>query len=200
MHKRVILVFLLIVSLDSFGQQETLIDFNQKRLLINKSGMTVLAGWALLNLAVSGSQVFNSGGVSKNFHIMNATWGAVNLAIAGFGYYSSLRGPGQFGLYDTFNEQTFIQQFLLFNAGLDVAYVVGGFYLRERAERFSVSNQKKFERFKGFGRSLILQGGFLLAFDLTLFFIHKIHADRNLPGLLENLQIGWNQVGIRLWL
>lgn len=162
--------------------------------------MTVLAGWALLNLVVSGSQIFNSEGVRKNFHIMNATWGGVNMAIAAFGYYSSLKEPAQFGLYDTFNEQKFIQQFLLLNAGLDVAYVIGGLYLRERSERFVQSSQSKYERFKGFGHSLILQGSFLLAFDLTLFLIHKFHGDMHLPGLLENIQLGWNQVGLRFWL
>lgn len=201
MKKKVILGFILFISSHSYAQQEKLTDFNQKRLLINQRGMTVLAGWALLNLAVGGSRLFDTEGVDKNFHIMNATWGAVNMAIAGFGYFSSLQDPAGFGLYDTFNEQKFIQQFLLFNAGLDVAYIVGGFYLKERSERFSGgANRTKYERFKGFGRSLILQGSFLLAFDLTLFFMHKLHGDNNLPALLKNLEIGWNQVGIRLWL
>ena len=200
MRKSLLVGFLLFWSFQCFGQQEKLVEFNQKRLMINKKGMTVLAGWALLNLAVGGSRIFNTEGVSKNFHIMNAAWGGVNLAIAGFGYFGSLQDPAGLGLYETFNEQKFIQQFLLLNTGLDVAYIVAGFYLRERSERFRVGNQTKYERFKGFGRSLILQGSFLMVFDLTLFFIHKMHADSNLPNLFKNIELGWNQVGIRFWL
>lgn len=197
MKKKIILGFILFFSVQAYGQQEKLTEFNQKRLLINKRGMTVLAGWALLNLAASGTLIFNSEGVDKNFHIMNTAWGAVNMAIAGFGYFGALDDPAGFGRYETFNEQKFIEQFLLLNTGLDLAYVIGGFYLRERSERFAVTNRNRYERFRGFGHSLILQGSFLLVFDLTLFFIHKVHGGNNLPALLENIQLGWNQVGIR---
>ncbi len=86
-----------------------------------------------------------------------------------------------------------IQSFLLLNAGLDVAYIATGFYLKERSKNSSSS-----ERLRGYGNSLLLQGGFLLAFDVALYFIHQSNADLNLYPHLESLLVGGIGIGINL--
>ncbi len=60
-----------------------------------------------------------------------------------------------------------MQKVLLLNAGLDVGYMAFGGYLWQRGS--SEDNA----RLTGYGQSLILQGAFLMAFDLTLFALNN---------------------------
>lgn len=88
-----------------------------------------------------------------------------------------------------------MQKILLFNAGLDVGYMLGGVYLLERGKR----EVKNAERLRGFGRSILLQGAFLFVFDLSL---HTVLSSDNpkLKPLLTQSSIGFapNQVQLRL--
>ncbi len=172
--------------------QTSLESFNEKRLSINETGMMVLGSWALVNLVSSPVLARRSEGSTRYFYQMNGYWNAVNLAIAGFGFYSALNGETSgLALSETLSEQFSMEKILLFNAGLDLAYMAGGFYLKERAKN-SMSNQHRFE---GFGNSLILQGGFLLAFDLGMYFIHHNHASE----LLQHIdQLTLNPFGFSL--
>ena len=68
---------------------------------------------------------------------------------------------------------------LLVNVGLDVAYITGGFLMKEMAK----TRESKQDLLRGYGRSLILQGGFLLAFDIILF---SVLQSKN-PELMELL-------------
>jgi hypothetical protein len=85
----------------------------------------------------------------KGFWGMNAAWGLINTGIA----YAGLLGaePDPAGLRTT----------LFINAGLDVVYVVGGLYLLTRPE----------DTWRGSGVAVIIQGAFLLAFDLLHAFL-----------------------------
>jgi hypothetical protein len=85
----------------------------------------------------------------KGFWGMNAAWGLINTGIA----YAGLLGtePDLVGLRTT----------LFINAGLDVVYVVGGLYLLSRPE----------DTWRGSGVAVIIQGAFLLAFDLLHAFL-----------------------------
>lgn len=82
----------------------------------------------------------------------------------------------------------------MFNAGLDVGYVLGGLYLTERAK----SAAKNPERLRGFGQSIVLQGGFLFVFDLAMYLIVNHHG-RLLEPLLKNVTLtgGLTGVGLR---
>ena len=75
-------------------------------------------------------------------------------------------------------EQYKIQKILLFNAGLDIGYMLGGAYLIERSK--NTANNP--ERLRGFGKSIILQGGFLFAYDLITYF--TLAADNDQLQLL----------------
>ncbi|MEM1359137.1 MAG: hypothetical protein AAGF89_13100, partial [Bacteroidota bacterium] len=107
-------------------------------------------------------------GETRYFHEMNALWNSVNLAIAGIGYFSITgQDPSSWDLATSFQKHQSFQKILLFNAGLDLGYIAGGLYLTERAKRNGVNQ----ERLRGFGKSIMLQGGFLFVFDLVNYFI-----------------------------
>ncbi|MEM6641362.1 MAG: hypothetical protein AAF616_00170 [Bacteroidota bacterium] len=166
--------------------------FNSERLQINKRGMLVLGGWALANIIASTILASRTSGVNKHFHQMNGYWNSINLIIGGFGYYSAITGgPGSLALSGSLDEQHSIEKILLFNTGLDLAYVTAGLYLNERGMR------RTNDRLMGFGRSLMLQGGFLFAFDLTLYLIHSKHGAA-LSGIVDQLAISENGIGL-IW-
>lgn len=174
-------------------QGQDIDSFNQKRLDINQKGMIVLGSWALLNIASAPVMASRSEGSQKYFYQMNGYWNIVNLAIAGFGFYSSLNGATDIDLAQSIAEQNKMEKILLFNAGLDVAYMLGGLYLTERSKNAT----KNPERLKGFGRSIMLQGAFLFTFDLILYGIHSRHGQSLLP-VIEGLSFhpSLNGVGV----
>jgi len=185
--------FLLTILLIGFagmtiGQETTLIDFNTQRLKINQTAMTLLGGWAIGNLASGALLTGQKTGKAKYFHQMNLGWGAINLGIAGFAYYNAVKtNPASFDLLSSFKEQEKITRILLFNAGLDIGYILGGAYLRERAK--TTTNNP--ERLAGFGESIILQGAFLLVFDLAVFWVHHQHG-KDLHPLIGGLSLNGN--------
>ena len=191
--KLFLLCALLILAHWSFGQF-ALDEFNQQRLHLNKNGMLVLGSWALANLISSPILASQTSGSARSFHQMNGYWNSVNLALAGIGYFNAVKGEA-FGLTlaETILEQQSIEKILLFNAGLDLAYITGGFFLKERAKNVTTNS----DRLKGFGNSLILQGAFLFAFDLAFYFVHKSHAGFLFENL-DSLAVHPNGVGL-IW-
>lgn len=171
----------------------TLATFNAERLHLNKMSMTVLGSWALGNMAVSGLALANSSGATRSFHQMNIGWNAVNLTIAGFGYYGAISGANDLSLVNTISEHESIKRILLFNAGLDVAYMAGGLYLLERSK----NDLKQQERLAGFGRAVILNGAFLFVFDLVMYTLHAQHGAKELYLWLENIQLSATGVGLQ---
>jgi hypothetical protein len=153
-----------------------------RELLLGR-GLAVLAAWALLNLVVSGYLLARADRRHEPyyFHGMNVGWGLVNAGLAGWGVlHLHFRVPAGVQLVDLFGEQRFNENLFLLNTGLDVAYVVTGFYLRAR----SLSAPERPERLRGFGRSLWVQGGFLLVFDAVMW--ELFHQQGNvLMGLLS---------------
>jgi hypothetical protein len=197
MRRTVCLLFCLFnLSVLGICQSDKLSDFNAQRLQKQKTGMLVLGSWALGNIALSSAMLSGAKGPDKGFHQMQIGWNVVNLGIAGLGYFSALKtDPASFDLYQSIQEQHKLQKILLFNAGLDVGYVLGGAYLLERGQRV-VNNA---ERLRGFGRSIMLQGGFLLVFDLAQFAV--LSSDNaEIKTLLQQsgLQLGLNGVGLNL--
>lgn len=142
-------------------------QINRDRISMNSKGMLVLGGWAVSNIVIGGIGVTQTNGNTKYFHQMNAAWNSVNLAIAGFGYYGLRSQSPQLELSETITEFQNFENILLFNAGLDIGYMALGAWLWERGLR------KENPRLKGYGQSIILQGGFLFTFDAILFFMSR---------------------------
>lgn len=182
------LVFFL--SAQSLGLQ----PFNEKRIGTNKKAMMVLGGWAIGNIAVGSVMMGQREGKDKYFHQMNTGWGAINLGIATFAYLSATQSdPGSFDTFQTIQEQYSMQKILLFNAGLDLAYMAGGTYLIERSK----NTENRPERLRGFGESIILQGAFLLVFDIGTYLVHR-SQNEGLQQLLGGLSFQGDAVGWRM--
>ncbi|MCB2376492.1 hypothetical protein LGH70_02800 [Hymenobacter sp. BT635] len=148
---------------------------NHSRELMAEQGMAVLGTWALLNLLVSGYLVTNTDARTENhyFHQMNVGWNFVNAVLAVVGILRA--HPNQVAgltLAASLTAQFDFEKILLLNVGLDVAYLVTGSWLRTRG----LTAEKRPERLLGFGRSLWLQGGFLLVFDGAFYLLYHRFA------------------------
>ena len=132
-------------------------------------GLAVLGVWALLNLLGSGYQLPRTDVREwpHHFHFMNACWGFINAVLAAVGIMRTHPGHPPLGLTSAgaHDEQTLLVQIFLVNAALDVAYVLAGWWLRRRA---AAPTARRPERLLGYGRSVQLQGAFLLVFDLAM--------------------------------
>ncbi len=170
-------VFLLVAVASNLQAQDLLGEHFQTEIHFRKTGMLVLGSWATANIAGGLVLRANTVGRQRYFHEMNAIWNTVNLGIATFGYISAARmgvPESAFGLYQ---EQESLDKTLLFNAGLDLAYIAGGFWMMERAK----NTDNKPERLEGYGKSVVLQGAFLFVFDLAMIGFHqKLKIPENL--------------------
>ncbi|MCO6477671.1 MAG: hypothetical protein J5I94_13655 [Phaeodactylibacter sp.] len=191
--KRIILTLTFVNFLGlAYTQVQDITGINRQRLEKQGVSMLVLGGWAVGNIALSATLATRREGEDKYFHAMNAGWNLVNLGLATAGYFSAIHAdPASFGLYSTIHEQHKLQKIFLFNAGLDVGYMMGGLYLMERSKR----TENKPERLKGFGKSILLQGAFLFVFDLGAYF-WQAQGNSELKPLLDGLTFTGNSVGM----
>ncbi|MBN1834374.1 MAG: hypothetical protein JW820_00920 [Spirochaetales bacterium] len=143
------------------------IDARRNR--VNTAAMITLGSWAFANIGTGGVLSFTTDGSARHFHEMNAIWNTVNLALAGFGLAGSLRAEPSPDLFAAIEAQHRLEKTLLFNAGLDVGYIMAGLYLTELARR----KPDQSDRLEGYGWSLVLQGGFLFSFDLVAYLLQR---------------------------
>ncbi|KAB2814096.1 DUF6992 family protein [Phaeocystidibacter luteus] len=169
-HLLLLAVFMLTAQ-QLLAQSANFDEFNADRMQMTRNGMLVLGSWAVGNMAVSGIAAGRTTGEDKYFHQMNVYWNIVNLGIAGAGYYGALGDAAGLSLVETLNEQHSIETILLLNAGLDVAYMAGGAWMIEKSKTASANA----ERWKGFGRSIVLQGAFLFVFDVSFYAVQANH-------------------------
>ena len=155
------LLFLLVlpVSAQGLGDLEVI---NQTRLDYNKQGMLILGTWAVVNLILGAVGSFRTRGQSQAFHQMNGYWNVVNLGIAGYGFWQASQ-VAVLNFWEVLLAQQEIEKILLANAALDFGYIALGLYLIERGRR----TEK--DKWLGFGKSIVLQGAFLLLFDVILY-------------------------------
>jgi hypothetical protein len=184
---------------DALGQvsmTDQLRSFQAEKNSTNQTAMLILGSWAVGNIIVGTHGNFTATGQAKYFHQFNALWNVVNLGIAGFALLS-MRGqdPSSMTALQVLNDHTSFQGLLLLNAGLDVAYISFGLYLKERSKTSSNA-----DRLQGYGNSLLLQGGFLLAFDLILYFVNAHTAAVQLYPFLEPVLTGSAGIGLRIHL
>ena len=167
---------------------ETPAAYAARRATLDQRGMLVLGSWAAANIGVSGARYFAAEGNEKYFHQMNVGWGVVNLALAGTSFLAARRPAPDASRPELVKAQLRTENLYLLNAGFDVAYMATGFYLKERAK--SRSSATRHDQLRGYGESLLLQGGFLLAFDGLMYAAHHRHGQHNLYPLLSRLQLG----------
>jgi len=191
--KYAFLFFIVVVSAPLFAQND-LQNAWQRRARTEQTGMKILAGWSVANMAVSGLAIGNVEGSTRYFHEMNLYWNAVNLGIAGLGFINVAKSRKRTTpptLSEALEAQHTVEKVLLFNTGLDLAYVASGFWLLEKSKN-DIGQQ---DRFKGFGQAVAVQGGFLLVFDLTNYLIHRTNAPR-LRRVLDRVNVTGNGVSM----
>lgn len=184
------ILFFAAIAISHAQGYEDFASFNRERISMEKQGMLLLATWSLGNLAWGGIGASNSQGVAEGFHQMNMYWNSVNLIIAGLGYYNAFKEVPSMEFWETLDAQHRMEKILLFNAGLDVGYIAGGLYLNERGKRLNR------EQWQGFGKSVVLQGAFLLSFDVIMYLMMQDHAG-DLPKILEQVSFSGLGVGVR---
>lgn len=128
-------------------------------------GMGVLFLWAVGNISISAYSLFRKPVPTEKrlaFYQMNLAWGLVNSMIVVWGITHPPFDGVLASIPDLLKEIQEIKSIFLVNVGLDMVYVMVGYFLFRR------NSGKRPLRTKGFGQSILLQGGFLFLFDLIL--------------------------------
>jgi hypothetical protein len=195
--QRLLITPLLILLFVSYSfpanAQYNLDSLYQRQLNLNQNGMKVLGGWALGNIAVGSIMSTQTEGANRYFHLGNATWNGVNLILAGAGYLGARRVPddASFGGLVKLHENA--KRSLLFNAGIDLAYTIGGFWMLDVADR-----QDQPEQFTGLGASLVMQGLFLFTFDVAFYLVQERWGKRHLQPILNRIELTGSGLRIQL--
>ncbi len=116
---------------------------------------------------------------------MNTAWNLVNLGIAGFGYHSASKIDPNLGYKAALDKMQHFENLLLINSGLDLLYIGSGAWL------WNQGIKKNDDRLTGYGKSVALQGSFLLLFDISLYLIHRKHT-KNLVKWSDQLAFTGN--------
>jgi len=186
---------LLLVLLSVAGvsvAQVNLADFNREKAVINKNGFLVLGSWSAANIISGAIGQSAAAGEAKYFHRMNLIWGSVNLLIALPGYLGARRTPAEASLGESIREQYKQEKIFAFNAGLDIAYMAAGAWWLQKANTSGHA-----DRDRGYGKSVLMQGGALLLFDAIMFTTHNRHG-KKLSKILGTVQLAPNRLGCRI--
>ena len=195
--KKFCTLLLIFFSYHAFAQQDSLKAYNANRVSITSHGMEVLGAWGIVNLgtgafwgwgpsgtqaviSVNGSPVLSTpksiGPEGKYFFQMNTIWGSVNFVTAVLGYTSTQKYKNKkLTAAETLEAQKKIQKIFFVNGCFDVAYVGTGLYLK------LVGDSRNSPKMKGYGESILMQGGFLLIFDGLMY-----HAEKGNGSKLRN--------------
>ena len=180
--KKIILLFCVLFLVMQSEAQTDVESFYMKSQKNNNTGMFVLGSWAILNIASGAWGMSAKSGSTKYFYQMNLFWNTVNLGIAGValasGYLTDVSALSHAEMID---KHLTTEKVLLINAGLDVLYMAGGAFMVSKSK----NSTKRPDLLKGYGQSLLLQGGFLLVFDGIMYMVqHQLSS-----GFLENVDL-----------
>jgi hypothetical protein len=143
----------------------------QARELLLGRGLGLLGMWALANLIVSGYQLPRTDRreLPHHFHFMNCCWGFINAVLAAVGILRTHPGapPVGFSAIEAAFDQQHVVTVFQVNAALDLGYLLIGWWLVARAAQPALQPITPV-RLLGYGRSIWLQGGFLLVFDAIM--------------------------------
>jgi len=200
--KHVITVLIIILFLGHTSAQEltaepTLLlkEIDERQTQLTRNGMISLNVWAGANLISGGIGYFQTTGDTRYFHQMNAFWNIVNVGIAVPGLIGTYkRKNGELTFKSVYKNQQKLQTIYLFNAGLDIGYMATGWAL------FNFGNNQTGElrnRFRGYGQSLVLQGGYLFVYDMVMFALLK-RTGKKLDVMWKNVSITPTGLGMRI--
>ncbi len=186
--KKYALILLLYALVMTVYAQDPYQDFYAASTVTNNTGMYILGGWAIANLAAGAAGWSGTSGSTMYFHQMNFFWNTINLGIAGLALLGnhttdiSLLSSGEL-----LSKHTRTENLYLINTGLDVVYMGTGLLLKQLSTR----NVKRPDMLKGYGNSVLLQGAFLFLFDGIMYLVQRDHR----LDFLESLQPALTQAG-----
>ncbi len=156
--------------------QEELDKFNLRQMEISRRGMLALTVWGGGNVIYGSVAGALTHGEQQAFHITNAIWGATNALIAIPGLVSSLKKQRGMNLSygKTILRQQNQEKLFLINGALDFAYIGAGAAMWGFSDRINNTNTRN--GIAGAGEAFILQGGFLLFFDWTMYLVQASHG------------------------
>lgn len=167
-----IILLILLAAVSSNAQPNFNDSLAQSRNRITRSAMITLGAWAAANILSGFIVAGRTEGEVKYAWRMNAYWNFVNLGLAGMGYLNAVKAAAKkYSFADNVGEQQKLEKIYVFNFGLDLAYITGGLYLRERARNETNSNSSA--QLSGYGSSIVIQGGFLLLMDGVMIMLHR---------------------------
>jgi hypothetical protein len=144
-----------------------------ERINITRNYMTALGTWGLVNVVQGSISTTNTVGPEHYFHQMSAYFNAVNVGIAALGFLGIKKQLLKTNtLASEIWEQQKIQKILLINSALDIGYFGIGLLMRSSG----IKNQNA--KIQGYGGSIMLQGTFLLVYDLLQFGAHRKNGKR----------------------
>jgi len=213
--KKILTLLLLAVSCHAFAQKDTtaLKAFNADRIHTTSNGMEILGGWGLLNIGTGAYLNWGTGSKTitiidngnqvpvrvsklnpelKYFAQMNTIWGSVDFVTALMGYASTQKDiRKKMSASETLKAQERIEKIFFVNGCLDVAYIGTGLYLK------LAGDSRNSPQMKGYGESILMQGGFLLLFDGLMYKAEKGNGNK-LRNFLEKHPIAFDghRVGI----
>jgi hypothetical protein len=172
--KKLFTLILVAIACQAFAQKDSLKVYNDERVRITSNGMEILGGWGLVNAGISGPTWVNSTSPeTRYFFQMNTIWGATDF-LAGLFSYTGLQNSKNKPLSaaETLRQQQKIEKIFFINGCLDVVYIGTGAYLK------LAGDSRNSPIMKGYGGSILLQGGFLLIFDGLMYKAEKDHGDK----------------------
>lgn len=166
-------------------------EINQAQYTLAKKSLLGLTGFATVNMVsgLIGREL--STGQTRYFHEMNFGFNTVNFVLGGLGYLS-LKKSDQADFADLLKSQMKYEKIYLFNAGLDIGYMLGGIALRQYGFNQTLPEQA---RYIGYSNSILLQGGFLFVYDLFLYTLHHRNTTRLLQKPIK-IELGMSANGL----
>ena len=187
-------LLLVFIAIGTYYRSQPLMNFNSERQHIDQQLMIGLGTWAVSNFTLSGYAWATASTLQeKYFHQMNVMWNTVNLGLAVPGYFRAKNANSGLNNAQTWEAQKKTQKIFLINSALDLAYMTSGFMLQKQED----IDQVKQAQLQGYGNSLLLQGGFLLLFDLSAYWIHQHHGRISQEKGSIQLQPSSNGIGLR---
>lgn len=167
---------LLLLASKAHSQRSLYDSVNVRHNKISTTALTVLGGWSVGSIVSGVIGQNNNTGETRQFYKRNVLFGGINLGLSALSLWRlQYEASRSYTPAETFKRTSSTQKILLFNAGLDLAYIAYGLYTRERAFRYTGD---KADRLRGTGNSLLLQSGFLTALDFVQYFLQNGNAKR----------------------
>ena len=169
------LLLLLCLAAPPGPDEAARVQFHEQRVRTQLAGMGLVTGWAAVNIVGGVAGNFAADGEVKYFHQMNALWNTVNLTIGAIGLHNARRDRvRERGLSFAAQREraSRTQAVYSINVALDVLDLMTG------ATTLELGRVHQRPRLVGYGASILLQGGFLLAFDALMIAAHGANLRR----------------------